>query len=165
MHGKGHLASPDGGRYDGDWVLGLRSGKGLYIIDGAESYSGEWEKNLRHGKGNLIFISKNCPVEYNYLGEFQGGKKHGTGTFHWKLVKTPGSRKNSTSSVPSSPPSVNTNATVTTPSSSGPLLLENSTNPRKSSFSGEELPLTTDDSYMKYDGEWSLDKVTTFYEL
>ncbi len=53
----------------------------------------------------------NCTEETSFLSL---QTKHGTGTFHWKLVKGPGSRKNSTSSVPSSPRSVwTTNAMET----------------------------------------------------
>ena len=39
--------------YEGEWVKGIRQGKGTYKYASGEEYTGEWYMNERHGQGNI----------------------------------------------------------------------------------------------------------------
>ena len=63
-------------KYDGDWKLDKRDGKGKFSYDnGAGEYEGSWKDDMRHGKG-IMFI----PNEYEYDGEWKEDREEGKGT-------------------------------------------------------------------------------------
>ena len=80
--------------YDGNWDMGIRSGRGTYWNGKSELYIGEWKDDKRHGRGSYFYgltdwsenryseawLSEN--VE-NYTGEFMTDFYHGQGTYRW----------------------------------------------------------------------------------
>ena len=70
---------PDGAIYEGDFVDGLRRGKGKYIfLDGA-IYEGDFVGGLFQGKGKYIFTDGAI-----YEGDFVGGLRTGKGKYIWR---------------------------------------------------------------------------------
>ena len=67
-HGKGCLTD-ELGKYDGEWVDGWRSGKGVQIFKDGAIYDGEWNKNCFFGEGVLTEVSKIV-----FSGTFMGDK-------------------------------------------------------------------------------------------
>ena len=53
--GQGVLTFTSGDVYDGDFVLGMREGKGVYKSKDKE-FDGDWESDLLHGAVNINFI-------------------------------------------------------------------------------------------------------------
>jgi len=100
-HGYGSMKWQNGDRYEGDWVDGVRQGKGKYVSkssggvydgeyrndkkDGSgkyvwsngDWYEGEWKQGLRHGQGVYVWKDKN----EKYDGEWKDGIKEGSGKF------------------------------------------------------------------------------------
>ena len=66
------------GVYDGEWVAGVKEGKGQFIAhsEGAV-YTGQWKRNVYHGQGR--FTSDTGPIK-SYEGEWYQGRKNGKGT-------------------------------------------------------------------------------------
>lgn len=61
----------DEGSYDGEFLYGMRHGKGTHVFRG-ETYEGEWKWDMRHGWGVCTL-----PNASQIRGEWQGGKPHG----------------------------------------------------------------------------------------
>ena len=81
-HGKGVFFARGYYKYDGDWKLDKRDGKGKCSYDnGAGEYEGSWKDDMRHGKG-IMFI----PNEYEYDGAWKEDREEGKGTA--KYLKT-----------------------------------------------------------------------------
>jgi len=81
-HGKGIFFARGYYKYDGDWKLDKRDGKGKCSYDnGAGEYDGGWKDDMRHGKG-IMFI----PNEYEYDGAWKEDREEGKGTA--KYLKT-----------------------------------------------------------------------------
>lgn len=59
------------GAYDGDFLYGMRHGKGVHNFR-EESYDGEWKWDQRHGRGEL-----SLPDGSKVKGSWQNGKPHG----------------------------------------------------------------------------------------
>jgi len=59
------------GRYDGDFLYGMRHGKGTHEFRD-EVYEGEWKWDNRHGSGTLT-LKDGSQIK----GEWEGGKPHG----------------------------------------------------------------------------------------
>lgn len=75
-HGKGSFVwVARGARYEGDFVFGLRSGKGAQSFANGERYEGDWTSDLPNGKGVQIWIKG-----ARYEGDFVNGQMHGQGT-------------------------------------------------------------------------------------
>jgi hypothetical protein len=73
--GFGVLSEASGSRYEGQWSMGKRHGKGTHTsADGTEEYNGDWEKDRRHGRGQLT-----CP-DFTYVGEWVCDTMSGLGT-------------------------------------------------------------------------------------
>lgn len=79
-HGKGtyvwHLS---GNRYEGDWVNGKRTGKGITIIQNNQRYEGEYLNDARHGKGVMSWNenNRNCGLKFcfkSFVGEYKNNK-------------------------------------------------------------------------------------------
>lgn len=57
-------------RYEGEYVNGMKQGKGQYYVDDFLVYEGDFSNGNMHGEGRLI--------DYNgseFVGRFQSGKK------------------------------------------------------------------------------------------
>jgi hypothetical protein len=63
--------------YEGEWLNGKFSGKGIYYRYNYIVYEGEWQNGLCHGKG--IGFSD---INKYYVGEWQNGFYHGQGTYY-----------------------------------------------------------------------------------
>lgn len=80
--------------YDGNWDMGVRSGRGTYFNGKGNLYIGQWKNDKREGRGSYFFgvkdwaenkysehwLSEN--VE-NYTGEFVNDLYQGSGTYRW----------------------------------------------------------------------------------
>ncbi|MBC52345.1 MAG: hypothetical protein CMQ34_00765 [Gammaproteobacteria bacterium] len=80
--------------YDGDWVMGVREGRGTYWNGVSSLYVGQWRDDLRHGHGAYFFGVQNwTPNKHseqwlqnnveNYTGEFVDDLYQGYGTYRW----------------------------------------------------------------------------------
>ena len=80
--------------YDGNWEMGIRSGRGTYWSGTGDLYIGEWRNDKREGQGSYFFGVKDwTPNKYsefwlsqnveNYTGGFQNDLYHGRGTYRW----------------------------------------------------------------------------------
>jgi len=69
----GHFVEQYGedGRYEGEFLYGMRHGKGSHEFRG-EAYEGDWKWDMRHGWGVCTL-----PDGSQIRGEWQGGKPHG----------------------------------------------------------------------------------------
>ncbi|XP_063223066.1 MORN repeat-containing protein 4 homolog [Bacillus rossius redtenbacheri] len=73
-HGMGHLALPDGTRYDGGFHNGLCSGLGVMCFPDGAKYEGEFMQGWFHGHG-VFWRADGMKFE----GEFRGGRIWGNG--------------------------------------------------------------------------------------
>jgi hypothetical protein len=74
-HGTGIMKSSNGNIYDGQWIEGIKNGKGVYYDSTTKVvYSGEWKDGKKNGFGILKFSEK----EY-YKGTFIKSVKDGYG--------------------------------------------------------------------------------------
>jgi len=81
-HGKGIFFARGHYKYDGDWKLDKRDGKGTCSYDnGVGEYEGGWKDDMRHGKGIM-----SVPNEYEYEGAWKEDREEGKGTA--KYLKT-----------------------------------------------------------------------------
>jgi hypothetical protein len=80
--------------YDGNWDMGIRSGRGTYWNGEGNLYIGQWRNDKREGQGSYFFGVKDwTPNKYsefwlsenveNYTGGFQNDLYHGQGTYRW----------------------------------------------------------------------------------
>ena len=60
--------------YEGDYVNGRRSGKGVQIYANGDRYEGEWRYDSPNGKGKKTWIKGS-----NYVGDFVNGEMDGVG--------------------------------------------------------------------------------------
>ncbi len=74
MFGQGSVIFADGTQYEGEWINGVRQGKGVLKISNGLIYEGNFSANLFHGKGKMIY-----PDGSLFEGEFYKGKKNGRG--------------------------------------------------------------------------------------
>ena len=75
--GKAVAQYPNQDNYEGDFVDGIREGRGIYrYASSGEKYEGEWIKNFKHGIGKMTYAKAG---EYN--GFWENGKRHGEGVF------------------------------------------------------------------------------------
>ena len=79
--GYGIADYPNGDKYEGPFVNGVREGKGKYTYANQDYYEGEFVNNLKHGIGKLVY-----PVQEDentgkktgggeYFGYFDKGRK------------------------------------------------------------------------------------------
>jgi len=97
-HGHGTHSWAHGDEYEGDWVEDRREGHGVMRWSKGAKYEGEWLRNKMHGEGEFVSTGGNRyvgswadgkrqgqgVVKYGkvgeaYKGQFEGGKKHGSG--------------------------------------------------------------------------------------
>jgi hypothetical protein len=76
-HGLGACTWSEQWRYEGEWVMDRREGKGTLQqlnVDDGEVYSGEWKQDQWHGAGDLKFAGGG-----RYVGDFKHHKLDGIG--------------------------------------------------------------------------------------
>jgi len=69
-HGSGKCTWSDGSTYEGDWVDGEMTGKGLFIYSSGDKYEGEFFRNCRHGNGTQTWKD-----EGSHIGNWKNDKK------------------------------------------------------------------------------------------
>lgn len=70
--GKGTFWYPDGSKYEGEWKSGIRNGMGKYTYPNGDWYDGSWKSNLKDGNG-IYYHSQN---DVKYKGLFESRKTH-----------------------------------------------------------------------------------------
>lgn len=65
----------DGSTYKGEWLNGMRDGKGKLTNDNGHHYTGEWLADMKHGFGKQDF--KNGDI---YFGQWFEDLQEGNGT-------------------------------------------------------------------------------------
>ena len=75
--GKGIIIFGNNAKYEGDFKNDCFWGEGIFDWGDGRKYSGGWKKNLMDGTGEFIYDSKN-----RYKGEYKENKKHGKGTYY-----------------------------------------------------------------------------------
>jgi hypothetical protein len=98
FHGKGRLEIPISfvakAIYDGNYDMGIRSGRGTYWNGNGKLYIGHWQEDKRNGQGSyfigLAEWRENEHSEFwmkenveNYSGTFFDDFYHGEGTYRW----------------------------------------------------------------------------------
>jgi len=80
--------------YDGNWDMGVRSGRGAFFNGKDKLYIGQWKNDVREGRGSYFFGLKDWKenkysehwlsnnVE-NYTGDFVNDLYQGKGTYRW----------------------------------------------------------------------------------
>ncbi|KAJ8376809.1 hypothetical protein SKAU_G00073890 [Synaphobranchus kaupii] len=69
---------PDGSRYEGEFVNGLKQGEGVFTWANGELYEGSFYKDYRHGRGMYTW-----PEGSRFLGKFYRNRKEGYGIQHF----------------------------------------------------------------------------------
>ena len=70
--GKASAAYPNGDIYEGDFLDGIREGRGKYFYaNNGDKYDGEWRQNLKHGIGKMTYAKKG-----EYHGYWENGRRH-----------------------------------------------------------------------------------------
>merc|ERR1719481_1163477 len=70
----------NGDRYEGDWIDGIRQGKGCYTSKSSgNKYDGEYNNDKKEGSGKYIWSNGDW-----YDGAWSGGLRHGQGVYVWK---------------------------------------------------------------------------------
>merc|ERR1712032_734407 len=80
--GKGkYLSKATGGKYEGEYAADLKEGSGKYTFANGDSYDGQWKAGLRHGQGKFTYHNGDV-----FSGPYVAGNRHGSG----ELVKADG---------------------------------------------------------------------------
>uniref|UniRef100_UPI0037E8729E ankyrin repeat and MYND domain-containing protein 1 n=1 Tax=Semicossyphus pulcher TaxID=241346 RepID=UPI0037E8729E len=74
LQGFGAQEWPDGSRYEGEFLNGLKHGKGRYTWRNGEYYEGSFYKDYKHGDGMYCW-----PTGHKYTGKFYLNRKEGYG--------------------------------------------------------------------------------------
>lgn len=69
------------GVYEGDFVNGLKEGKGYYRGINGVKYKGDYKNGVKEGFGEIY----NNDDTLSYKGEFKNGLSHGRGTAYSKF--------------------------------------------------------------------------------
>ncbi|CAI6351205.1 unnamed protein product [Macrosiphum euphorbiae] len=83
--GRGIIRWLDGSWYSGEFLKGLRHGRGLHVSceDGRRWYSGDWTNGTRNGRGETACCVGQPDGALNYSGDWVDGRPHGSGTASW----------------------------------------------------------------------------------
>jgi hypothetical protein len=66
----------DGSTYNGDWVDGMKHGRGLYMYANGDMYEGGYFKGMKHGYGAASWTNGS-----QYVGHWDSGREHGQGRY------------------------------------------------------------------------------------
>lgn len=101
--GYGTAYYDDGGKYEGFWVEGKRSGEGKFTTKGGVIYSAHFVNNLPNGEGSVLYTdggkltgkfnngwymnsgTRIYPNGNKYVGPLQKNAPHGEGTLYYKI--------------------------------------------------------------------------------
>lgn len=75
---EGRITFSNGNKYAGEFLNGLRHGKGTFTWATGAVYIGAFKNDKFHGKG-----TETNPNGNKYVGDFKSGKFNGKGTFSW----------------------------------------------------------------------------------
>lgn len=85
--GKATAFYPNGDQYEGDFLDGSRTGKGIYryAING-DKYEGDWQENAKSGIGKMVYRKKKEEEKTfeergEYHGYWENNRRHGEGVF------------------------------------------------------------------------------------
>eukprot|EP00758_Cryptobia_borreli_P002762 Tbor_TRINITY_DN3266_c0_g1::TRINITY_DN3266_c0_g1_i1::g.23732::m.23732 len=67
---------PSKDEYEGEWLLDLKHGHGVYTYFQGDKYIGEWRSGKKYGKGVYMFTSGD-----EYIGSWKDDRIHGFGSF------------------------------------------------------------------------------------
>jgi len=81
-HGKGMMFGKGSALYDGDWANNSRHGEGKQVSENGDVYEGSWVENKREGYGRLT-KANNDIFEGNWLNDYQ----EGPGTYYYMSRK------------------------------------------------------------------------------
>ena len=81
VHGTGREIWPNGIKYEGDFEMGIKHGRGKLVLEGSV-YVGEFENDEMSGRGDMEWGDGK-----KYEGEWKGGMMHGDGVFTWPSGK------------------------------------------------------------------------------
>jgi hypothetical protein len=76
--GLARTPSVGGGSYEGGFVHGARSGRGVQVWPNGDRYEGEWQADRQHGRGTYIHADG-----MRYEGQWRHGQKSGHGVLTW----------------------------------------------------------------------------------
>jgi len=76
MSGKGVLTFPNGESYDGEWLNGRRQGSGASVYPNGDRYTGQWFNGWKHGLGTYTYANGE-----RYQGQWQNDERSGQGTY------------------------------------------------------------------------------------
>jgi hypothetical protein len=74
MTGRGQMSWPNGDRYEGEIIDGVRNGRGVMTYGDGGRYEGEWRNNEANGRGIMVW-----PNKQRYEGQWLNGNRHGHG--------------------------------------------------------------------------------------
>jgi len=74
-NGQGTYTWPDGDKYVGQYVNGVRNGQGTYTWANGQKYVGQYRDGKENGQGTMTY-----PDGRTYVGQYVDGKKNGQGT-------------------------------------------------------------------------------------
>ncbi|MES2713412.1 MAG: hypothetical protein V4653_17670 [Pseudomonadota bacterium] len=78
LNGPGTRADPDGGRYEGEFVMTLAQGLGVYVVPNRMRYEGPFTNGAPNGVGRVAFSNGD-----RFVGGVQDGLGHGEGVYTW----------------------------------------------------------------------------------
>ena len=87
--GTGTRLYRSGNLYDGEWLCNLPHGKGrMEWRARTEVYTGNWCEGVQNGYGEMLWEtdlvnSAQFPNKNRYIGEWRGGRRHGTGIMYY----------------------------------------------------------------------------------
>ena len=76
--GRATMVYPGDGVYEGEYVDGLKDGKGRFFYVVGSVYDGQWQADMKHGHGVETYADG-----AKYEGAFHTGTRHGTGTLQY----------------------------------------------------------------------------------
>ena len=77
--GRATASYPNGDIYEGDYVEGIRHGRGIYrFATSGDKYEGSWINNNKHGLGTMTYNGKGT-----YQGYWENNRRHGEGVFNY----------------------------------------------------------------------------------
>jgi len=76
--GRGVFEFTDGGRYEGNWESDNRSGYGINTWKSGDKYEGNWKNDKMSGHGTYTWANGDI-----YVGNFENGVKAGQGIYTW----------------------------------------------------------------------------------
>jgi hypothetical protein len=77
-NGTGLFIWSNGDRYEGEYIMGSRTGHGSFVWADGRRYDGEFKNDIRSGNGRIAWVDGTV-----YEGDFEDGKMNGKGMLSW----------------------------------------------------------------------------------